>query len=307
LRHARVTPGYLANYAFRRSLRLDPPYWVTIGVVLLVHAVLSVHLGYLSPLDDPSPMETPLSWRLIVAHVFYVQNILGYDNLSAGLWTLCIEVQFYLLYVVGLGVAQRVPARNKRTASDAGPLGLLLVFAPLAVLSLFVWNREGLGEVWLHRVLGGDMWITHFFCMFFLGASAWWVLDGRVPAAVFWSGAALFAVRLAWDPAPDLAVALAAAVAIFVVGRAGRLGSTLNWGWIQYLGRLSYSLYLIHFPVNHVVWTIGYELSDRSPTPAAAALWMLLGLVASLAAAHALYVLVEAPSVRLSARFKRRV
>src|SRR5215467_8589533 len=30
VRNARVTPRYLANYALRRSIRLDPPYWTTI-------------------------------------------------------------------------------------------------------------------------------------------------------------------------------------------------------------------------------------------------------------------------------------
>jgi peptidoglycan/LPS O-acetylase OafA/YrhL len=36
-----------------------------------------------------------------------------------------------------------------------------------------------------------------------------------------------------------------------------------------------------------------------------AALWLLLALAASLGAAHLLYRLVEAPSVRFAARFKR--
>ena len=41
VRNARVTPGYLANYALRRSVRLDPPYWTTIAFVLLRRSLSS--------------------------------------------------------------------------------------------------------------------------------------------------------------------------------------------------------------------------------------------------------------------------
>src|SRR5579872_3761860 len=140
LRAAHVTPRFFANYALRRSIRLDPPYWTTILFVLLLHAVLHLHLGFDSPLDVPTRLEPELSWKLVGSHLLYLQNILGYDNLSAGFWTLCIEVQFYLLYVTGFGIAQRFPARNKRTPADAGSWALLGLFGPLALMSLFVWN-----------------------------------------------------------------------------------------------------------------------------------------------------------------------
>jgi peptidoglycan/LPS O-acetylase OafA/YrhL len=293
LRDARVTPAYVLHYAFRRSLRLDPPYWGTIAFVLALHAVMALHLGFISPLDVPT--VTPLSWPVLISHLFYLQNILGYENISAGFWTLCIEVQFYLLYVVGYGIAQRVPSRSKRTSADAGPAGLLLVFAPAAAMSLFVWNLQP----------NNDMWISHFYCMFFLGMAAWWALDGRVPGWVFWGYAFLVGARLRWVPSLDLSVALLAGALIYFLGRAGRLGTTLNWRWLQYLGRISYSLYLIHFPIAHVVTTIGYELGGRSMPAGLAALWLLLALAASLGAAHLLYRLVEAPSVRFAARFKR--
>jgi peptidoglycan/LPS O-acetylase OafA/YrhL len=306
VRSARVTPGYVANYALRRSIRLDPPYWTTILFVLVLHAILHLHLGFDSPLDIPSKLEPALSWRLLGAHVLYLQNILGYDNMSAGFWTLCIEVQFYLLYVVGQGIVQRFPYRGRQTPADASPLGLLTVFAPLALLSLFVWNGE------YHN----DMWIIRFFCMFFLGSAAWWALDGRIPQSVFWIYAAAFAGRILWQVQSEgwsdnltvgLSAALAAGLSIYVAGRLGRLGTWLNFGLLQYLGRISYSLYLIHFPMSHVVTTLGTQVSGKTPSPAVATLWLVLALAASLAAAHVMYVFIEAPSVRFASRFKHPV
>ena len=310
VRNVRVTPGFLANYALRRSIRLDPPYWTTILFVLFLHAVLHLHLGFDSPLDVPSKLEPDLSWRLIGSHLMYLQNILEYDNLSAGFWTLCIEVQFYLLYVAGLGIAQRFPARNKRTPADAGAWGLMVVFAPLAMCSLFEWNRTHGGQ----PVYDNDMWIIRYFCMFFLGASAWWALDGRIPGVLFWLYAAAFAGRIlqqahgeGWSDnlTIGLTAALAAGVSTFVAGRLGRLGTWLDFGVLQYLARVSYSLYLIHFPMSHVVTTLGAWVLGDDPSPAAATGWLVLALVFSLMAAHILYIFIEAPSVRLAARFKR--
>lgn len=310
LRSAHVTPGYLANYALRRSLRLDPPYWATILFVLALHGVLYLQLGFDSPLDIPEKME-PLSWQLLASHLLYLQNILGFSNLSAGFWTLCIEVQFYLLYVAGLGVAQRLPCRARRSPADAGPAGLLVVFAPAALLSLFMWSR---GLDLAGRPFDNDMWIIRYFCMFFLGVAAWWALSARIPAGVFWLYAAAFACRVILqaretggtdDASIGLSAALATGLSIYLAGRLGRLGTWLNWSVLQYLGRISYSLYLVHFPVGYVVTTVGSAFSDNAPSPAVATAWLALALVASLGAAHLMFVFVEAPSVRLAARFKR--
>jgi len=324
VRDALITPRYLANYILRRSIRLDPPYWATIFVVLMVHWIFALTFEFDSPMDVPTPMKVPLSWGLIVAHLFYLQNILesrfGYENLSAGFWTLCIEVQFYLLYIVGLGVAQRLPG-IRQWPTEACPRGLLLMFGPLAALSLFWWNSDP----------ATDMWIIHYFCMFFLGCLAWWALDDKVPASVFWGYVLLVVIQLtlrgsevyedsrivgrsvglslayAARSAIELKVALLAGIAVYWLGRRGRLGTTLNYSVLQYLGKISYSLYLIHFPVSHIVTTLGYEHMSVTGTytPQASLGWLLAALIVSLIAAHGMYHFVEAPSVRLAVRLKR--
>ncbi|HEV3005767.1 MAG TPA: acyltransferase family protein, partial [Pirellulales bacterium] len=241
----------------------------------------------------------------------YLQNILHYDNLSAGFWTLCIEVQFYLLYVAGQGIAQRIGFRGRPAPPAASPLGFAVVFVPLALASLFEWNRTAGGQM----VYDNEMWIVRFFCMFFLGVAAWWAMDGRIPRVWFWLYVAAFAGRIlleahreSWSGVRTigLVAALAAGVSTYVVGRLGRLPTALNYGVLQYLGRISYSLYLVHFPTSHIVTTLGWQVSDNSPSPAVATLWLVLALAASLAVAHLMYVCIEAPSVRLAARFKRR-
>jgi peptidoglycan/LPS O-acetylase OafA/YrhL len=123
--------------------------------------------------------------------------------------------------------------------------------------------------------------------------------SGRLPAGQAFTRAASSTI--------ELKVAVVAGIAIYVLGLRGRLGTALDYRWLQYLGRISYSLYLIHFPVAHVVTTIGHEhmRANDSLNPWAAAACLVAALAACLAAAHLLYTFVEAPSVRFAARFKR--
>src|SRR5262249_47091102 len=155
--------------------------------------------------------------------------------------------------------------------SAASPIGLITVFAPLALMSLFVWNADlppGESRLWNWLIVGPsrDVWITRFFCMFFLGASAWAALDGLIPRAGFWRYAAALGRRIVTPTANEgwgdaltlgLSAALLAGVSTYVAGCLGRLGSWLNNGVLQYLGRISYRLFLIHFPMSPVITTLG--------------------------------------------------
>src|SRR5262249_46222320 len=149
----------------------------------------------------------------------------------------------------------------------------LFLFAPLAVLSLFVWNLGGEALPWYDP--SRDHWLSHFFCMFFLGSLAWWVMDGRLPAWLFWGYSALVISRVGydhwtamherhtlaksvteiqdamslarhirWDESLELSVALVAGISIYLLGCRGKLTTALDYRVLQYLGRISYSLYL---------------------------------------------------------------
>ncbi len=285
LRSARITPGYLGNFALRRSLRLDPPYWFTILFVIGLYTITTS----LFDIEDGLMSQAP-TWDQLVAHVFYLQNVLGYTNLSVGFWTLCIEVQFYLLFALTLGFAQRLTAHCSDRAQGAHWLPLLLCFAPLGLMSLFSFSLDG----------ENTDWIIHFFAFFFLGAMVWWTVEGRMPKLAFWALVATILVRQWISPTLDMTVALLIGVAIYLVIRSGR--SELRVGWLQRLGTISYSLYLIHYPISWIITTLGYELTGDAPLPAVG--WLLLSLAASIGIANALHLAIEAPAMRFARRFK---
>jgi peptidoglycan/LPS O-acetylase OafA/YrhL len=88
---------------------------------------------------------------------------------------------------------------------------------------------------------------------------------------------------------------------LFLGDKLGLLNSWPRSRLVAYLGRTSYSLFLIHFPVLVVVETAWARLGRTSPWDAVAGL--CVAYVASLVAAALLYAAVEAPAATLSRRF----
>jgi len=292
LRNAKIDRGYLRTFTIQRALRLGPPYWCTMLFVVALYTLTNALF-----IIEPSLLSEYPSWHQMAAHVFYLQNVLGYDNISVGFWTLCVEMQFYLLFALMLGFSQWLAARAPLAKLNSGTkwipsIALLIVFAPLALASMFSFSLNS----------ENTNWVFHFFAYFFLGAMIWWTMEGRLPKMLFWAfvAAALYRQHRHWTL--DMNVALIAAVTIYVVGRLGHLGDWLNFRWLQYLGSISYSLYLIHYPISWIVGSIGFELTREAAVPAV--IWLVLGLAASIGVAQVVHVTIELPAIRLARRYK---
>ena len=105
---------------------------------------------------------------------------------------------------------------------------------------------------------------------------------------------------LKYGKALELTVALTAGVVIYLVGRRGHLGDWLTWRPLQHLGRISYSLYLIHYATSWIVVSLGCYWTGSNAE--AAVFWMVTSVFVSIGAAHLFYRCVEAPSLRLVKR-----
>ena len=297
LRKASVGVGYFGRFTLRRSIRLDPPYWVSIAVVLA--------FGYLSArmvAGKEPPQVTP---GQLLAHLFYLQDLLGYEPIGSIYWTLCLEIQFYLVFCALMGLAQTVGGTEP---GPGGRRGLLGVFLPAALVSL-LW-ATGLVEKNLTRGLFLPEWHG-----FLAGVFAYWAMSGVIAPAWFWAYAGLLlvggvarAAGAATDERPQLwvfTIACAAVAAfLYAAGRAGRLQTWMNWRWLQFLGMVSYSLYLIHNPITGAVFRVGYRLTGTGLVWQA--FWTAGSVAASIVAATLLWWLVERPSMALSKRFKDR-
>jgi peptidoglycan/LPS O-acetylase OafA/YrhL len=276
VREVTISFRYVGNFMWRRSIRLEPPYWVTI---LLTVAVVQ----FSNLVRDDRFVPLP-SVPQVLAHVFYLQDVLQVGQILVVFWTLCFEVQFYLSFIFLYGLAQYLGDRWQ--LGDSGRLRvLLLVFAPITVYSLAV--RGGLmpcptGFMFAHWPL------------FFLGVLAWWALNGQIKMAHWTAFVCLFLAVLVHRPSAHTAVGLATGISLIVVGKMNRLDKWLAHGSLQYLGRISYSLYLIHTVIGGpFVHYFRQQLVGTEPSPPVALGLFAVGCVVSIVGADLRFRFVE--------------
>jgi peptidoglycan/LPS O-acetylase OafA/YrhL len=284
LRNMLVTTGSAANFILRRQVRLDPAYWI-----ILIIAELHMIGG---------AMIHPAYWKLIpgpgdfLANVFYLHKLLGKQEVMSVSWSLCLEVQLYLVYIIVLYLIQRTIVWLALPKNRHGMVYTAYMFVTM-LLSL-----------WLHlRPWAGSTFVFNWY-LFAMGAMVCWVMEGRISGMVLLAFALL---EIGWTIANgDAHVLWCPGIAglIYLAWRTGNLTRWLNWRFFQYIGRISYSLFLVHWDVGKSVMRVGIRITGMHRWPAL--FWFGLAILASIGAAHLMNVLVEQPSMRLAARLKPR-
>lgn len=272
----------VGRFVVRRGLRLDPPYLVSIALAVGLMAVTNA----LHP-DRAQPLP---SLGSLLAHVVYLQNILGYGNIVVVYWSLCFEVQMYLLYLL-LFFAESVlsAGRAPRTVT----LIRVLIWYPLGLLSLLV--KYGVVAL----VTPG--WSLPFWFLFFLGAQVRWVHNGRIGRRELLPGLVLF-TALAIGPATAEYAAIILGLATVYWNR--QLAGVGRFRPLLFLGGISYSLYLIHPIVGGRFVELVRLIVGHDFAPAGSVVVFLAGIMVSVLAAWVMFILVERPTMGLSRRVR---
>jgi peptidoglycan/LPS O-acetylase OafA/YrhL len=315
LQRYRGTLADLGQVMLRRYFRLGLP-----ALAAVACAVCASHFarGWL----PPEVVGSPPTLRQALVHVFFLQDLLGLESLSAGIWYVAIDLQLTLismgLLIAGRAAAFALASDPDRRDALARRIALWLGWL-LAAASLFYFNADARWNVW------GVYYFAAFYCGMIVHehtahrnrhaprAVRRNGIDSRpadgtrsVPATVvtpratwsFWLYLLLMAAGLAWSWRPRLAVALATALFLYSASAFGWLQSRPRGPALAWLGRISYSLFLIHFPVSLVVSTLWVRLGYVSPEAALAG--MAVSYAASLAAAAVFHWGVEHRCLRLS-------
>lgn len=242
-----------------------------------------------------------------VATALYVPNILfavqGTNYLSESApsvfqhyWSLGIEEQFYLFWPAILAFGFWLSKRNERTllvavvtltaASFVLSSVAMEVSQPWAFFSLPTRAWElGVGALVAFVIRSGSQWLFRPAT----GILAWGGLAALIFSALLYNSATSF-------PGWHAALPVFASALLIIGGAApGNLhaGKVLGWRFFQHVGAISYSLYLIHWPLQVIPQTaVGFN----NPLP----LWLrlVLGLLA-LPFALVLYRYVEVPAMGL--------
>jgi peptidoglycan/LPS O-acetylase OafA/YrhL len=262
----------LAQALGSRYLRLVPPF--AAALVLAMLAAIWARPWLSEDLLAPAPRAFQM-----LAHLLLMHELLDVGALSAGVWYVAIDFQLYALMALLLWLGQR--GGHARVA-----IGIVLC---MTASSLLLWN--GQPEL--------DDWAIYFFGAYGLGAAARWALkatsaEGRL---IWLAGLILLAgLALLLDFRPRIAVALA--VAVFLVASRGQLpGLPANLAQIlTSLGRTSYALFLVHFPVL-LIGNAWWERSGLSG-PVAGTILFIAAWGVSLALAWFFERWIEAPLAR---------
>ncbi len=263
----------------RRYQRLVLPFF---AAVLLAVASAALTRPWL---DDAFVPAAP-TWPQALAHALLLQDVLGIDALSAGVWYVAIDFQLFLLLSLLMRLGYRAHPRQRLT--------VLLLVLGLTLASLLLFNRQP----------ALDPWAPYFFGAYGLGAAAWWAGRSRHPPQLL-GLLAVMGLAALWLEFRER-IALALCVALLLGGLiwlrrrqpAGPhplpegLRRGLNRG-----GQMSYALFLIHFPVLMLANAAYAQLGrDDSATLAGvvAGYWL-----ASMTLAYAFERWIEAPLARL--------
>src|SRR5664280_721174 len=257
-----------------RYRRIGLPYLAALIVAILANALARRWMTHEAISASPT-------WGQLLAHATFLHDILGYQALTAGIWYLAIDFQLFLLCLGVFWASQAWLRRNSPCTNEAALRMLLRVLSPLAVASL----------LWFNRHAKFDAWAIYFVGSYFLGMLLHELLQKRARfswVVAYWG---LVIVAAVLDPRPRLLVASATALIVFIAARLGILQQWPKNRVVDYLGRISYSLFLIHFPVLLLVNAWG---SERLTTSTGLAVFgLILAYALSLVAGVLLYHGVE--------------
>ncbi len=277
----RVTLAYTGRFALRRAIRLDLPYWASIAITLAFVAVKARML--------PQANIPIATLGQVLAHMFYLQEFLGYREINAVYWTLCFEVQFYLMFCALIGVATAF----RRHDTDRRPLAIVFTLAALASI---LWPLSPALQL---RGLALPNWHG-----FLLGAFAYWSLKGTMQTRWFVVYAIALMGVFAITQDSFTIVCVTTATLILLAGRADRLRVWLSGATLQFLGRVSYSVYLLHLPVVGASFFVLNKLLPRTPLMDLLAGLIVIGVTC--VAAQLFWWSVERPSTALAKRLRKR-
>lgn len=273
--------GNVPSYIARRLFRLLPPMWASIGLMLVVlwlappAAGSDVFSNWYAAVFVPGLSPSDVLSNLV---------LLGF-RVNAVTWTMYVELIGSVFLLVSLALGSR-GGRYADMALLAGLAALTLVTYPSPTLSYLLCFQVGIAVA-----KGGDNAIP-------------------VRGAVLCSLAiAVFAFeRLAYSSQPGGILLLSAASAALLAGvRRGAFHAFLMSAPLRFLGKVSYSLYLLHPPVLYLTGRAAAHLGVPGPGIAPPLFVFAVSIPASILLAWGGYALVERWSIGVGRKLSNRI
>lgn len=295
-------PDTLA-YAIRRAARIIPAYWASLVIIGLI-----------------VPSTDVFSLRGLRAFFLFGQ-VYSFEDLRAGfplppMWTICVEVSFYVFLPFWALLAAAICRRSRRPIRTEFVLLGLLAVAGIAWKAVVI-ARSGVESGFQPKLVALPASLDLFAAGMALAAVsvfaagrgrelvervsrpawAWWLLAVGLLAAIAATSRPDALVAMGWGSATLLTsllkVPLAAALTIPIVlasGAGGVIRRTLGSRPVAWVGLVSYGLYLWH---SWVLYELAKHEPFASPTLAGWPLDWIAAFALSLVCAAASWYLLE--------------
>ena len=284
------------QFYLRRVLRIMPPFYLVLGA-----ATLATALGWLQNTLDPKAV---LAQALNFTN-YYIVNHGWWYGIAPGtfiFWSLAVEEHFYLVFPWLFVLVSHLKTRRRQAASLLALCAVVLLWRCVLVFALGATKN---------RIYPATD--TRFDSILFGCALALWgnpALDPTRLAERTWKRVLLplgvagllvsFVVRAPWFLETFRytlqGVCLVPVYVVAVRYPGWGVMRPLSWPVLQWLGRISYSLYLVH-PI--LLEALATHLRLSLP------MLFLAGYAVCIGVAAALYSAVERPMARLRRRLER--
>lgn len=257
----------------RRYVRLITPYLAALTLAIAAAALARIWMQHESVPGAPNLLQ-------LLAHIFLLHDLLNQEALSAGVWYVAIDFQLFALTILVLWTAHRIQNRY----AGLKMLNIILICS-LTIASLFFFNRD---RYW-------DETALYFFGAYGLGILTYWTSISARQVLWFTVLMALIFAALMIDFRSRIAVAGSVALLLGLAHYFNALQSRHIPGYLTYLGRASYSIFLIHFPVLLIINTVFFRFLPHQPEIQLCGL--LLAMCASIGSGILLFNWLEARPV----------
>jgi len=297
------------EFYLRRALRILPSYWLSLLVMLIFS------------LTDPAITDHGRTALDLLAHLGFVQNLWAFSytatRMNVVLWTLAVEVQFYLLLPLIAPLFKKRPLITYAVMTGVGLSFMFLWTAPMADTTLFVNRLPNMLVVYANGMLSAHVyarlcrvekrrgWIA--LAGLLLMAISVWTAGMILYRQSFASGYdALRLGQLRWRWLFSLCASA------FLLGGSvtfAPIRSVLSHPVMRFLSGVSFNFYIWHqwLAVRLKQWRIPAYQAAENPNMAGEMPWQLHYTLICFAAALALAVLVTYLVEKPGAKYGRKL
>jgi peptidoglycan/LPS O-acetylase OafA/YrhL len=265
--YSMINAGYRTKDFFtflgKRIIRIEPPYLIVLALTV-IFLWIRVRSGI-----GRGDLTIP-SWQQVALHVGYLIPFTHYSWLSIVFWTLAIEFQFYLLFSVLITSFTKYPV-------------IRWISTAVLIVLFFLSQSE-----------------SHFFYwapVFLLGINLALFKKKKIVATELGTIAALMIALVYYKL--GLVICLFALVPFLVIF----FDPYIKLMILQFLGRISYSLYLLHTLVAIAIINLGIRLGSSIYLRIS---FGLLAILCTISASYLLYRFVERPCQAIATSIKYR-